>query len=275
MAMAWQLHPSLPLVLAANRDEFHDRESAPMAWWEGQGILAGRDLRAGGTWLGLNQRGRMALLTNVREPGRQQPQLPSRGSLVPLWLQEPLAAPEMTAQLEAVSVNGYNLLGIDLIGSQAHYWSNRHGHRHGLPPGLYGLSNAALDTPWPKLQRLKGMVQDLVHSVTQPARHEAHQPADHLVESLMRALADRDQPADEQLPQTGVSAEWERWLSRIFIETPQNRYGTRCSTVVVVRQPAPRVWEMLAIEQSWTPQGLPHGRVEQRWTVSAEEASAA
>ncbi|MBU6195121.1 MAG: NRDE family protein [Burkholderiales bacterium] len=263
MAMAWQLHPKLPLVLAANRDEFHDRESAPMAWWEGQGILAGRDLRAGGTWLGLSQTGRIALLTNVREPGKQDPQLPSRGALVPMWLQGAPAAPEMAQRLRAMPANGYNLLGIDLMAAQAHCWSNRHGHRHALAPGLYGLSNAALDTPWPKLIRLKRMLD------------EACRQPDRLSETLMQALSDRQLPSDELLPQTGLSTEWERWLSSIFIETPHRRYGTRCSTVIVVEQQTPQEWRVHTVEQGWDAQGQASGRVEQSWTVTPSSAPGA
>ncbi len=254
--MAWQVHPRLPLVLAANRDEFHDRESAPMAWWDGQGILAGRDLRAGGTWLGLSQAGRIALLTNVREPGPQEPKLPSRGALVPMWLQGEPAAPEMAQRLQAMHTNGYNLLGIDLMGSEAHCWSNRHGHQHSLPPGLYGLSNAALDTPWPKLKRLKHLLD------------EACRQPDGLSDTLMRALTDRQRPHDEQLPQTGISKDWERWLSSIFIQTPHGRYGTRCSTVIVVEQQGPQEWQVRAVEQGWDAQGRASSRVELTWMVT-------
>lgn len=247
MAMAWGMHPRLPLVMAANRDEFHERKATPMAWWDDGQTLAGRDLQAGGTWLGLSRHGRIGLLTNVREPGRQQAELPSRGALVPLWLNEAADAEDMAGRLHAIDTNGYNLLGIDLAREQAHCWSNRHGDRHTLGPGLYGLSNAALDTPWPKLQRLK----DLMGSAL-----EGH-AVDEMQTSLLQALADRVQPDDADLPQTGVPLDWERWLSRIFIETPDGRYGTRCSTVVVVQASSAAQWQVHAVEQSWDPQGKP------------------
>lgn len=281
MAMAWQVHPHLPLVLAANRDEFHDRAARPMAWWEGQDILAGQDLQAGGTWLGLSREGRIGVLTNVREPGAQQAGLPSRGALVPLWLKggavgdpSPLQAlrtepseQEMSQHLQAWPTNGYNLLGLDLVKAQAHCWSNRHGHRHHLEPGVYGLSNAALDTPWPKLQRLK---QRLAQACSQAAG-----PGDPLTALLIEALADREPVADEHLPQTGVPLEWERWLSRIFIETPDARYGTRCSTVIVVRRPSAQHWQVHVVEQGWNPQGQPSSWVEQSWTLSLPPAAGA
>ena len=260
MAMAWRVYPQWPLVLAANRDEFHDRESAPMSWWKHPDILAGRDLRAGGTWLGLNRTGRIGLLTNVREPGHQQTDLPSRGELVPLWLQETQSAAHLSDRLQATPANGYNLLGIDLGQAQAHCWSNRHGHQHELPAGLYGLSNAALDTPWPKLKRLK----NLLAKACQQPQHQTRA----LSEQLLIALADRDQPADEHLPRTGVSMDWERWLSPIFIQTPDRRYGTRCSTVIVVELLRANSWRLHVAEQSWNAQGQSTGRVEESWDIS-------
>ena len=263
MAMAWQLHPNLPLILAANRDEFHEREATAMGWWDDGHTLAGRDLQAGGTWLGLSREGRIGLLTNVREPGQQHPGLPSRGGLVPMWLQTAVGPADMAERLQITRTNGYNLLGIDLANAQAHCWSNRHGHRERLEPGLYGLSNAALDTPWPKLQRLKRMVSE---ACEQPAQ---------LKSALLQALTDRDQAPDEHLPQTGVPLDWERWLSSIFIQTPDQRYGTRCSTVIVAEQSTPWQWKVHAVEQSWNSQGQPTGRVEQTVIVTSPASACA
>jgi uncharacterized protein with NRDE domain len=259
------MHPRLPLVLAANRDEFHDRQATPMAWWDDGHTLAGQDLQAGGTWFGLSRQGRIGLLTNVREPGRQQADLPSRGALVPLWLKDATDADDMSQRLRNVATNGYNLLGIDLIRAQAHCWSNRHGHRHALDPGIYGLSNAALDTPWPKLQRLKEFLSSALD----------RQALEELQDGLLQALADRAQPEDASLPQTGVSLDWERCLSRIFIETPDGRYGTRCSTVVVVEHTPPGQWQVHAVEQSWNSRGEPTQRAAHRLLVEGLAAPTA
>jgi len=265
VAMAWGLHPSLPLVLAANRDEFHQRQASPMGWWDDGLTLAGRDLEAGGTWLGLSRQGRIGLLTNVREPWLAQQDLPTRGALVPLWLRDATDADDMAHRLLARPTKGYNLLGVDLVTAQAHCWSNRHGHRCALGPGLYVLSNAALDTPWPKLQRLK-------RSVSEALQHHAH---DALLDPLLQALADRTQPEDAQLPQTGLPPDWERWLSSIFIETPDGRYGTRCSTVVVVRHPSPCHWQVHAVEQGWNSRGEATHRVAHSLSIGGREASPA
>ena len=279
MAMAWQLHPRVPLILAANRDEFHDRESSPMAWWEGGEVLAGRDLRAGGTWLGLNRRGRIGLLTNVREPGRHQEGLPSRGGLVPLWLGGASSATDMSNRLGALPTNGYNLLGIDLAAQEAHCWSNRHGHRHHLRPGLYGVSNAALDTPWPKLKRLKaelGKVHDTLptgHDLSSGVPYEGDAAA--VQSSLLNALADREPAPPEEMPNTGISVEWERWLSSIFIQTPDGRYGTRCSTVIIVEQRSPDQFHLRTVEKSWDAKGQATVIVEQTLTINASASAGA
>ena len=255
-ALAWRTHPRFPLVLAANRDEFHDRPSAPMQWWEDGHTLAGKDLHAGGTWLGVSRAGRIGILTNVREPGRHDPALPSRGARIPWWLEKGLTEHDMSHRLEAEPTNGYNLLGVDLAAPALHYWSNRHPHRLQLPAGIYGLSNASLDTPWPKLRRLKERLD-----------RELHQPnerPEQVLERLLEALQDRHQPVDEDLPRTGVPVEWERVLGRVFIETPDARYGTRCSTVIVVEAAPQQPWRLHVAEQSWDAQGRAAGRVHHR-----------
>ena len=250
-AFSWGEHLRYPLVLAANRDEFHQRPSAPMAWWDDGATLAGRDLEAGGTWLGISRQGRIGLLTNVREPGRQQQGLASRGLIIPTWLDPTVTAQTLRTSLEARTYNGYNLLALDVRTGQAHWSSNRHGHRSPLPNAVHGLSNAALDTPWPKLQRLKDGVAHLVH-------HEADSaPPQVLLDRLLDLLADRHQPADGELPSTGVPIEWERSLGRIFIEMPQAGYGTRCSTAAVVEHLGDATWRLHVVEQSWDAAGLP------------------
>lgn len=261
VALAWQAHPRFPLVLAANRDEFHARPSAAMQWWSDGHILAGQDLQAGGTWLGLSRHARLGVLTNVREPGRHQDGLASRGHFIPWWLDPEHDAQTLADRLAQTPANGYNLLGLDLARGEAHCWSNRHGHRALLQAGLYGLSNAALDTPWPKLLRLKQHLQDRL-TLDEPSA---------LVERLLAALADRHQPDDTQLPQTGVPIDWERWLSRIFIETPDRRYGTRCSTVVVAERRASGGFRLHVAEQSWDAQG--HATTQVRHEVETGSAN--
>ena len=258
MAMAWGQHPRYPLVLAANRDEFHDRPAAPMDWWPDGQTLAGRDLQAGGTWLGLARNGRIGLLTNVREPGRTQATATSRGGIVPRWLQGDEAFEELQQSLQKVTHNGYNLLALDLAQGQAHWHSNRHGHRHRLPAGLWGLSNAALDTPWPKLRRLKAALHEAIQSLPEEGRDDAPDtPHESLTKRLLRALSDRHQPDDADLPRTGVALDWERRLGTVFIQTPDGRYGTRCSTTVVVQRGKARRCTVFVSEQNFDAQGQP------------------
>jgi uncharacterized protein with NRDE domain len=224
---AWQAHPDYPLVLASNRDEFYTRGTRPAAWWgQSVSLLAGRDEEAGGAWLGINRRGRFALVTNVRAPSERNPHAPSRGHLVVAALQAQEAAPDwITLQAPRASVyNGFNLLVGEarLHGGALHYFSNRatDGPRT-LDPGVYGLSNAALDTPWPKLTR---SVARFAWSIAQRVE----------VETLLAVLADRDVARDTELPTTGVPLDWERALSAVQIRA--NGYGTRTSTVLTVRR---------------------------------------
>jgi uncharacterized protein with NRDE domain len=253
-AFALNAHPRFPLVIAANRDEFFAREAAPMAWWADQPhILAGRDLSAGGTWFGLTRAGRLALLTNVREPGRQNPEAPSRGALVVDWLASGLDAPAFAAALKP-GYNGFNLVTADLGRNAWHWTSNRAPDALPLADGIHGLSNAALDTPWPKTVGLKA---DLASALA------TAESADALIERLLDALAD-DRPApDADLPDTGVGLDRERLLSPRFIRMvePQRpglaAYGTRCSTVLV-READGR---MRVIERSIAADGSRSGQV--------------
>jgi uncharacterized protein with NRDE domain len=233
-----------PVVLASNRDEFFTRASQPLAWWrpsdDAAPILSGRDLTGGGTWLGLNAAGRLALVTNVREPGRQRMASPSRGELVLQCLTDPQVD---LAALAKSPRNGFNLLTVDLAADLSeqpdrpvgHWVSNRpavQGREIGA--GAFGLSNAALDTPWPKVSVLK---QRLIQAV------DLHHELDALVGALFAALLDAQPASDANLPRTGVSTERERQLSSAFIhiaEGESGAYGTRCSTVVVVEALAGR-----------------------------------
>lgn len=238
-AFALQAHPRFPLVIAANRDEFFDRPAAPMAWWRSgeSDLLAGRDLQAGGTWFGLSRQGRLALLTNVREPGRQVAGAPSRGALVVDWLTSTASAPRFVSGL-AAGYNGFNLVMGDIATGDWHWASNRASGPVALAPGLHALSNASLDTPWPKTRGLQAaMDQALGTADTAPA----------LAEQLMQALADASPAADADLPDTGVGLARERLLSPRFVRMPDPdrphlaRYGTRCSTVLV-REAGGRTW---------------------------------
>jgi uncharacterized protein with NRDE domain len=247
-AFALNAHPRFPLVIAANRDEFFARPAAPMAWWREQpDLLAGRDLGAGGSWFGLTRGGRLALLTNVREPGRNDPAAPSRGALVLDALFHDGDAPAFAAGL-APGYNGFNLVTGDLRRNTWHWISNRAAAPVALAPGLHALSNAALDTPWPKTLGLRAALADALER-TDDARALAGQ--------LLHALADATPAPDAALPDTGVGLARERLLSPRFIRIPdperpgQAVYGTRCSTVLV-READGRT---LAIERSVTAEG--------------------
>lgn len=221
--VALDAHPRYALVLAANRDEHHARESRSAAWGREPpfvDVLAGRDMVAGGTWLGVRRDGRWALVTNVREPGRTQPSARSRGELVPrvlnarAWPEEPFA--EIAGR--GGDYNGFNLLAGD--SASALWMSNRSANARPLNAGIHGLSNALLDTPWPKLTR----TIDRLESWSAQRETEAA--------PLFDALADRAPAPEASLPDTGVTREWERILSSPFIVS--ERYGTRCSTVLTI-----------------------------------------
>jgi uncharacterized protein with NRDE domain len=231
--LAWQSHPEYPLIVASNRDEFYTRKTRPAAWW-GQtvSLLAGRDEEAGGTWLGINRNGRFALVTNVRAPTERNPHAPTRGALVVGALQ---AEGDPGVWIDAMGArakafNGFNLLvgdalvprGGPVIAPRMHYFSNRiDGPARVLAPGVYGLSNAFLDTPWPKVTRAVGT---FACRIAQRVQHD----------DLFALLADRHLARDHELPQTGVPLDWERVLSAIQIRA--NGYGTRTSTVLTVRR---------------------------------------
>jgi uncharacterized protein with NRDE domain len=236
IAFANGAHPACPLLLARNRDEFFDRPTDPLhRWTDGSGIWAGRDRREGGTWLGLNERGRVAWLTNVRSahngPGQR-----SRGELATRWLQSDTPADVFAQGLDPQAYAGFNLVLGDLRRPQWTWLSNRHPaaphdaepaalHRQALAPGLYGLSNAALDTPWPKTLRLKAALAQALAVADDEAQW--HTP-------LRLALADDQTVPEAALPRTGVAADWERALSSPFVRSPANGYGTRSSLLMRV-----------------------------------------
>ena len=237
-AIAISQHPRFPWVVAANRDEVFSRAAAPLGWWQpapGEpAVLAGRDLAAGGTWLGVNALGRFAMVTNVREPHRAPlVSSPSRGELVTRWLRQ--SEPDDVLLQDGLRTprNGFNLL-VGQLGAESGLWFNNRLEEHRrLGPGVYGLSNAALDTGWPKVNRLKQRLHLAMHGATQ---------VDQVVDRAFSALADATPAADSELPDTGVGVARERLLSPAFIRIPGTgtAYGTRCSTVLVVEQVGPR-----------------------------------
>lgn len=220
--LALDSHPDYSLIVAANRDEFYERPTAPAAFWsDAPTVLAGRDLQAGGTWLGIDCRGRFAAVTNYRQ-GQREPTAPrSRGQLVRDFLTSGIDAEEYmrTVERDSESYNGFNLLAGD--SGRLGYFSNREGITRMLSPGVYGLSNHLLDTAWPKV--VSGKTALDVH---------VRNGEPELIESLLALLFDRTRPADHLLPSTGVGEEWERLLASAFIAS--DVYGTRSSTVVLV-----------------------------------------
>ena len=236
--LAIDQHPDYPWIIAANRDEFRQRPTAPLAWWSDHPqILAGRDLTAGGTWMGVTRQGRFAAVTNYRDARCVYPRGPSRGALVSGFLTGMMAP---AAYLDRVAAQGQRYDGFNLvlgdIDSGLFYYCNRGcssyrgcssdhaSEAHSpLPPGIYGLSNHRLDTPWPKVVRGKRRLAQCL-SAHGRAGEEAFTAA------LLEVLADRTQPKDAELPDTGVGLAWERILAPLFINQPH--YGTRSCSVV-------------------------------------------
>jgi uncharacterized protein with NRDE domain len=222
LVIAWRVHPRYPLVVAANRDEFHERPAAALARWAAPPeILAGRDLRAGGTWLGLDRARRFGVVTNFRELQPPKPGAPSRGALIPQYLEGALTPPQFLAALapRAGAYSGFNLL----LGESLWYGCNRaQPFARPLSAGVYGLSNEFLDTPWPKLERVR---RGFEAWLGKPAHASAVE--------LFELLEDRTRATDgAQLGADGVSREWERALSAPFVE--HRDYGTRSSTVLLL-----------------------------------------
>ncbi|WP_286240403.1 NRDE family protein [Neptuniibacter halophilus] len=221
ISFAYQCHPQYSLILLANRDEFYQRPTQPMHYWEDlPGILAGRDLEMGGTWLGVNRNGAFSAVTNFRDGRRGAVNRRSRGELTRNYLSSGLSATDYLDRIEAeqFSYGDFNLLLGDSNG--LYYLSNRskQSWQH-LSPGVYGMSNALLDTPWPKLQQVKQELQ---------AQLQYPEPA---MEQLLNIMTNPRTAADADLPDTGISLEWERMLSSAFIHA--ENYGTRAITLLL------------------------------------------
>ena len=215
---AYQQHAEYPLILIANRDEYYARPTEGAHWWDDEDIFGGRDLEAGGTWLGLDRRGRFAAVTNVREAGHPGPAPRSRGELTHRYLAGPIAASDYLQQLESRDHEyaGFNLLlgNLDAL----YFYSNRDREIRRIEAGIYGISNGSFDEPWPKLETGKRELAALVS-----------EPID--ATGLLNILTDHSIAEDHELPSTGVSLDVERMLSSRFIRSPE--YGTRACSVVL------------------------------------------
>jgi uncharacterized protein with NRDE domain len=241
--VAWRGHENYRCVLAANRDELHSRPAQPAHWWHGDPpILAGRDLSAGGTWLGLTRSGRFAALTNYRDSRPRLAEAPSRGLLLTsiLTSTEPAAQSLEFLYRASPDYNPFNLLFSD--GEQLAIYESVPRAGRILDPGIYGLSNHLLDTPWPKVRRAKSL---LSIALSQPDGTDA----------ALGLLRDEQPAADEELPRTGLSLPWERLLSSAFVRAPD--YGTRCSTVVRIDESGRACFD----EWSWDAAGAQTGAV--------------
>ena len=219
IALAWRAHPEYRLIVAANRDEYFGRASAPAAFWDDhRGVLAGRDLEAGGTWLGITLERRFAALTNYRNPAERRTGVPSRGALVSEFLTGKATPSEYAKGIQprAMSYNGFSLL----VGDADSLWfiSNRGDGPQRVEAGVHGLSNHLLDTPWPKVERARAKLAK-----------QLEKPFD--AGSAFELLGDTERALSATLPSTGVSLELEERLSAIRI-LASGGYGTRCSTVL-------------------------------------------
>jgi len=219
---AYRHHPRYPFILAANRDEFYTRPTSQAHFWDDcPDLLAGRDLKYGGTWMGITRSGRFAAVTNFRDISEFREHPLSRGLMVKDFLMD-RTSPEVFLQAiipREEKYNGFNLLVGDM--KSLVYYSNRSRKMKVLGPGIYGLSNHLLDTPWPKVLRTRRAMADLI---------DGTDPVD--MKSLTGILYDRTRAEDSELPDTGFGLEWEGVLSSPFIITPT--YGTRAATVILL-----------------------------------------
>lgn len=238
---AYRMHPRLPLVVAANRDEFHARPSSAAGWWpDSDGVYAGRDLQDGGTWVGVHRGGRFAAVTNfAEEPPPPSAAKRSRGELTTNFLRggaSPAAYLDEIAG-RAQQYRGFNLLLGDFAGPvpTLHFFGNRDGGPRELPPGVYGMSNDVLDCDWPKVNSGKRAVDaalaGLMHGDDRAPGLDATRA---LTEALFGVLASRYVPPDEELPKRGRDIELERRVAPSFVSS--DTYGTRASTVILVQR---------------------------------------
>ena len=220
LLLSYKTHPEYKLIVAANRDEFYNRPAAPADYWpEDNNILGGRDLKEGGTWLGITQAGRFAAITNYRDMSVNNTSAPSRGNLTKEFLSTEITPYSFGMKLSrsAADYNGYNLVFGNT--ESMYYFSNKSLKLINLSAGIYGLSNHLLDTPWPKVQKSKISFNSVLENKNISE------------EELFSVLSDTSIPSDDSLPDTGLSPEIERAVAPVFVETPL--YGTRSSTVIL------------------------------------------
>lgn len=223
IAFSFNDHPKYKLVLMANRDEFYKRPTRTAQFWDDEGfpnILAGKDLKGKGTWMGVHKDGRWAALTNFRDPSSIKKEAPSRGELVINYLSEKRNATDYIRDIgdKASVYNGFNLLLGDALG--VYHFSNQNYTLQEISPGIHGVSNALLDTPWPKLEEARKGLNNTIHKSSFQA------------EELFQLLLNNKKAHDQNLPQTGIPYKWEKAVSSIFIKT--DNYGTRCSTILLI-----------------------------------------
>ncbi|MDL2286449.1 NRDE family protein [Desulfococcaceae bacterium OttesenSCG-928-F15] len=241
-------NPEWPFVLIANRDEFYERPAEKAHFWgKNPDLLAGRDLQAGGTWMGIRKKSlRLAALTNYRNPLMNRKESASRGEIVRNCLESELSPEAFLKDLKKNhgAYNAFNLI----CGNPENLFSfsSTKNQYEAIVPGIHGLSNHLLDTPWPKVKRGCHLLEKTLEEGFTEKR-------------LLSILKDREQPADEELPDTGIGLEWERVLSSIFIRYPG--YGTRCSTILLQSKKG----EVFFTELSWNEKGEETGRVHFEW----------
>jgi len=257
IVFAWRAHPRCRLIVAANRDEYYGRPAAPAGFWDDHpNVLAGRDLEAGGTWLGITLDGRFAALTNYRNPADKRTGAPSRGALVSDFLTGRTVPAEYARQVEgrAMDYNGFSLLVGDV--QSMFFFSNRGGHATRVAPGVHGLSNHLLDTPWPKVEKGKARFAALLDGPLDP-------------EAAFGLLDNTERAPGAELPSTGVSLELEERLSAVRI-LAVGGYGTRCSTVLSLGEGGKIEFH----ERSYREDGSVGGKVGYRLTVEPGKARA-
>lgn len=220
--IAVKQHPLYPLIIAANRDEFHARPTEAASFWsDSPSLLAGRDLSAGGTWMGINTTGHISALTNIRAPNRERQDAVTRGELVANYLKQNTSDSEYLQLLQNThqQYNGYNLLFGQLTNLQV--YNSFENTAYSLHQGVYGLSNASLNSPWPKMDVGRSALANY-----------CQRPGELSHEHLFELLANTEPAHDNDLPKTGIPVEWEKTLSSIFIKSKD--YGTRSSTLLLI-----------------------------------------
>lgn len=236
IAFAYKDHHRYDLIFAANRDEFYGRPTKAAAFWkEYPEILAGRDLEAGGTWMGVTKNGSLAAITNYRDPSIRKEDSPSRGHLVLDYLKDPKKPEQYLDEVDqkADMYNGFSIFAGSVGGLM--FYSNQQRSKISVKPGIHGLSNHLLDTPWPKVVRAKEQLQNIISE------------GNFSEEDVFSLLQDETRPADHRLPDTGIPKEIEKQVSPIFIRGEE--YGTRSSTLLLIDKSG----EVAFTEQRYAP----------------------